>query len=188
MKEKFRKIATVILAVWMISLVGIGAFYYFVIMPQKTRLEGLSSKVETEIETNLVASHAKEKRAAELMEIKAAQAAHLLSDFLIARGQVNNFVFDFKKMADENGIYDFTGSHDPSNSYFDIAGLKTIQEGTMRINFSGNYVQFISLLNSLERYKPTVFVDRFDISRTRRKDGHNNINMNLTFFVTKEAE
>ncbi|MFI4912580.1 MAG: GspMb/PilO family protein [Sedimentisphaeraceae bacterium JB056] len=188
MKDKLRKFLTVILIVWIIALVGIGSFYYFVIMPQENKLDGLSSKVEYEIETNLVASHAKEKRAMELMAAKDLQAKDLLRRFLVDRANVNNFVFDFQKLADECGIDDFTGSHDPSNSYYNISGLKEIQEGTMRINFSGDYVQFIKLLNSLERYKPVIFIDRFNITRTRRIEGTNTVNIGLTFFVTKESD
>ena len=115
MKDKFRKTAIIILAFWGLALIGAVIFYYFVITPQKSRIKALSSKVEQEIESNLVAAQAKEQRAAELMDFKIAQARGLIGDFIIDKNEVNNFVFDFKKMADEIGIYDFTGSHNPQH-------------------------------------------------------------------------
>jgi Tfp pilus assembly protein PilO len=186
MKEKFRKLAVFILIVWIITLIGMGSFFYFVIMPQKNNLDALFTKVEHEIETNLVASHAKEKIAAELMDAKVGRACDLLNRFLIEKSEVNNFIFDFQRLADSSGISNFTGSHDPSKSYFAITGLKYIKEGNLRINFSGDYIQFINLLNKLERYQPVVFVDRFSISRTRVRERDNNINMTLTFFSANE--
>jgi hypothetical protein len=188
MKEKFRKTIIAVLAIWLMSLIGVGIFYYFVIMPQKTRLYALTARVEHEIKTNLVASHSKEKYAAELMDFKMAQARGLIADFLINKADVSNFVFDFQKMADSNGIDDFTGSHNPASSYFGMSGFESIQEGAMKLNFSGNYLHFIKMVNSLERYRPFVFVDRFDISQARRREGNCNININLIFFAATEPK
>lgn len=184
-KEKFRKFATIVLVVWLISLVVIGACYYFVIVPQKTHLKKLFSRVEHEIETNLVASHANEKKASELMDKKMIEAEELLGDFIVKKSEVTDFIFDFKRMADASGIVDFTGSYDPSTSYTDVTGFTKISEGSLRINFSGDYSQFIKMLNNFERYKPVVFIDRFDMSRARRQGQGSIINMTLTYYVIK---
>ncbi len=188
MKEKIRKFATILLFVWIIFFIGIGAFYYFVIMPQKSKLTNLFAKVEYEIETNLVAAQAKEERAKKLMDEKMVRACQLLNNFLIDKEEVNNLVFDFKKLADDSDISDFTGSHDPSSSYTKMAGLENILEGSMRMNFSGDYNNFIKLVNNLERYQPVVFVDRFDISRIRKNSASSNMNITLTFFVESEEK
>ncbi len=184
-KEKFRKFAMAILVAWVISIFVIGICYYFIIVPQKSHLEKLSSRVEQEIETNLVSTHTHEKKAAELMKMKMAEAGALIDDFIVERSDVTDFIFDFKRMADACGIVDFTGSYDPSSSYTDIAGYSKINEGSLRINFSGDYMQFITMINNFERYKPIIFIDRFDISRVRRQRENSNINMTLTYYSTK---
>ncbi len=184
-KDKFRKFATAVLVVWLISLIVIGASYYFVIIPQKAHLKKLFSKVEHEIETNLVASQVNEKKAKELMDMKMEEADELVRNFLVRRSEVSDFIFDFKRMADAGGISDFTGSYDPSTSYSNIVGFKTLSEGNLRINFTGDYGQFINMLNNFERYKPFVFVDRFDMSRVRQQKGGSTINMTLTYYAVK---
>lgn len=185
MRDKLRKTFIFVAIIWIATLIGVGVVYFFVINPQKTHIKDLVSKLENEIETNLVTAKANEKRAKELMDARIAEAADLIDNFIVHKTQVTSFVFDFNRMASANGINDFTGSHDPTGGYSSMGGYKKLSEGTIKINFSGDYIQFVRLLNSIERYKPVVFVDRFDITRSRRQDDMNNINMTLNFYITK---
>ena len=68
MKDKIRKAAIFVTIIWISSVLVAAAAYYFVLRPQKNHIDELFSKLEHEIETNLVTAKANDMRAQELLD------------------------------------------------------------------------------------------------------------------------
>ena len=58
----------------------------------------------------------------------------------------------------------------------------------INISFTGDWNQFATFLNSLERRKPVIFVDKFTIARADQDDSVFQVNLNVAAFVRKQQD
>jgi Tfp pilus assembly protein PilO len=175
--------------VWAVCVVIFLVAYIFIIRPQKSSKEHVENKLA-------------EKRKIYESAIKAAQGEtkiqlneeienlhNKLKDFVADFEDSANLTFDLSQIAEEKKIASF-GSKVKSN-----LGLKTkdeykfISENEINITFTGNFNQFATFLNNLERHRPVIFVEKFSLIRSSgSKDSSYRINLNVTAFVIKQQD
>lgn len=112
-----------------------------------------------------------------------------LKDFTVDFEDSANLTFDISQIANEKKVGSFSIKMQEGN----IGGpagtdLKHLQENQININFEGDFNQFATFLNALERHRPAVFVDNFKITRSQRDDSDHKVNMKLAVFVRKQQD
>ncbi|ARN55718.1 hypothetical protein [Sedimentisphaera salicampi] len=188
MKAKLKETFGKVLLIWAIFAAAISACYFFILMPQARKLDVLYSRLDKKIAKNLVIANADNERAESIMDKRVKEAEDLISEFLIRKEDVNGMIFKFNRLASEANVSNFSASYSPESSYRKVTGFKHIGQGTIRLNFTANFKEFMSMLSKLETYTPVVFVDRFDISEPKMGNEKNNINILLTFYTDKETK
>jgi Tfp pilus assembly protein PilO len=111
-----------------------------------------------------------------------------LKDFAVDFENSPNLTFDIGQIATEKKVDSFSIKTQEKTRSSSGADLKFLQENRIDLSFAGDFNQFASFLNALERNRPVVFVDNFKITRSPTGDSKHRANMKLAVFVRKQQE
>jgi hypothetical protein len=182
----YRKYIITMGIVWGVSFVLFAIAYYLLIVPQlksKTQLlkEATNKKVQFEMALNASIEENKKKLAAEVESLRGK-----LNDYVSEYEDFANQTFAISRIAGDKQVGAFTVKTSEMNKQQDDSAAKNLQENRMEIAFTSDFLQFANFLNTLERHKPVVFVDRFKVQRDSQSGGANKVDMSLSFFVRKK--
>jgi Tfp pilus assembly protein PilO len=111
-----------------------------------------------------------------------------LNSFVVDYEDSSNLTFDISQIANEKKVNSFSIKMQEGSKGSAGAELKYIQENEIDIGFAGNFNQFATFLNALERNEPVFFVNNFRIIRSKTEDSDHRVNMKLAVFVRKQEE
>ena len=110
-----------------------------------------------------------------------------LSRYVVSMAQASEFTVDINRLAKQAGLQEFSSTNRMQGSYGPINECRHICEGRIQIKFKSSFSQFAGFINSLERYTPVIFVDTFNIERSKDDDEGHKVDMVLTFFVGQDS-
>jgi hypothetical protein len=111
-----------------------------------------------------------------------------IKDFVITFEDAANLTFDISQVANEKKVGSFNIKMEENSKGTKDLGLKYLSENQIDIGFEGDFIQFATFLNALERHRPVVFVDNFKIMRSAMDDSNHRVLMKLSVFVRKQQE
>jgi hypothetical protein len=184
----YRKYIIAMGIVWMASLVLFALVYYVVIAPQlKIRNQAFKEAAEKKklFESALSAAQEdnKKKLAGELEELKTR-----LSNYVSEYDDSANLTFSISSIAADKQVSGFTVKTTEQGKVQDALVAKNLQENRIETTFTSDFLQFANFLNTLERHRPVIFVDRFKVSRGDQVGMPNKVDMTLSYFVRKKQD
>lgn len=111
-----------------------------------------------------------------------------IKDFVVAFEDAANLTFDISQMANEKKVSSFNIKMQENKKGSTALDLNYLQENQIDVGFEGDFIQFATFLNALERHRPVVFVDNFKIMRSAIGDSNHRVIMKLAVFVRKQQE
>jgi Tfp pilus assembly protein PilO len=111
-----------------------------------------------------------------------------VNDFTVASEDSANLVFDISKIAGEKKVTAFSIRSKGNEAVSPIPNCKYICEGRVEISFTAGFNQFASFLSALERHRPLLFVDSFEISHSRQGEAGCQATTNTVMLVRKAQE
>lgn len=187
-KKTNKKLFTIVAIFWAGSFVLFVLAYMVALLPQQ--------KIRQEVETEFAATKRSYDSVIEMSreETKARFEEDLenlknkLKDFTVDFEDAPNLTFDISQIANDKKVDSFSIKTQENIKTSAELGLKYIKENEIDINFAGDFNQFATFLNTLERNRPVVFVDNFKITRSQRDELGHKVNMKLAVFVRKQQE
>jgi Tfp pilus assembly protein PilO len=173
---------------WIGCLVVFIFVYLLALKPQSMYKHKLSKELE-EMKRNYVAAREiSNKGAREQLALDVEKLQQQLHRFVADANDYENLTFDIGRIANKIRVISFSIKGKNIKGLFEIPKCKLIGENKMEISFSGDFNQFASFLNALERHEPVLFVDTFKIDRSNRDNETNKVSMSLSVFVeTQES-
>ena len=183
----YKKYILTMAMVWAACLVLFAIAYFFIIAPRlKVKAELVKKSVETRrmYETAIDAANeeSKKKLAEEVKRIK-----NKLGNYITEFEESANLTFDISRIAADKQVSSFTIKTTDQTKDTDQPESKNLQENRIGIGFESDFRQFTAFLNTLERHRPVVFVDRFKVSRGRTGETGHQVDMDLSIFVRKRT-
>lgn len=183
-----KKLFTIVAFIWAGSLVLFVLAYIIVLSPQqKSRQEVETEFTQTKRKYDSVIEMSREETKARFKE-ELESLQNKLKDFAFDFEDSPNLTFDISQIANEKKVESFSIKTQEDRINSERLGLKYLQENQVNINFAGNFNQFATFLNTLERNRPVVFVDNFRITRSPREELGHKVNMKLAVFVRKQQD
>lgn len=187
MKSICKKNVKVLISAWFGSLVMFLLVYILVLMPQQN-IKKQSREVLNEKE-RLYSSAVKASQ--ENARIRLKEQSVALSDklmaFVVDFEDSADLIFDISQIANETEVASFSIKARDARQR-KKAGFDYISEDQIDIQFTADFNKFISLLNSLERFKPIILIDRFHIIRSKAEGSNHDASVSLAVFVKKQQE
>jgi Tfp pilus assembly protein PilO len=178
-----KKLFTIVALIWVGSLVLFVLAYIAVLSPQQKIKQQVETEfAETKRKYNSVIEMSQEETKARFKE-ELESLQNKLKDFTVDFEDSPNFTFVISQIANEKKVESFSIKTQEDSINSARLGLKYIKENQININFAGDFNQFVTFLNTLERNRPAVFVDNFKITRSQREELGHKVNMKLTVFV-----
>jgi hypothetical protein len=111
-----------------------------------------------------------------------------IKDFVVEFEDAANLTFDISQVANEKKVGSFSIKMEENSRDTKELDLKYLGENQIDVGFEGDFIQFATFLNALERHRPVVFVDNFKIIRSAIGDSNHRVIMKLAVFVRKQQE
>jgi Tfp pilus assembly protein PilO len=175
--------------IWVACFVIFLLAYMIIVRPQKNSKKLVENKLAEKkqvYQSALRAAHEDTKiRLNEQIEL----LQNRLKDFVADFEDSVNLTFDLSQIADEEKVASF-GSKVKSNRGLTMQKdeYKYIRENQINISFSGDFNQFATFLNTLERHRPVIFVDKFTLTRSARDESVYLANLSVIAFVRKQQD
>ncbi len=184
----YKKYVVTMGLIWGLCLALFVLAYLFILSPQietKAKLVKEANEKKKAYESALEASKEENrKKLADEVEAVKSRAYDYVADFEDSA----NLTFDIGRIASEKQVGSFTVKATEKSQGSDKLESKNIEQKYIDIAFESNYKQFATFLNSIERHRPVIFIDRFKVSRAAQSGNWNKVDMGLTIFVRKKTQ
>ncbi len=183
MKKVLKEYLTTLGLVWIGCLIVFVFVYMMAIKPQSRYRHKLSKDLEEKKQNYIDAREISNKEARKQLALDVEKLQQKLHRFVADANDSANLTFDISRIANKISVLSFGIKGRNGKGLFEISQCKLIGENRMDISFGGDFNQFASFLNALERHEPVLFVDSFTIDRSSRDDEANKVSMSLSVFV-----
>lgn len=176
-------------AVWGGTVPLLIVLYLLLLVPQNRRLRQLQVELEEKklAFTGAEAAATEQARAERNQRID--KLRQKLGTFVAEPDQLDELTFSIRRIATEAQVEGFAIKEGMRSSYLaPMPDGEHIAHGSTNIAFASTFDRFASLVNSLERHRPVVFVEELTISIPPQTAALPQVEMVLTFFVRKPAQ
>ncbi len=170
---------------WGISLLLFAVAFVLFLGPQGSmRKSTLRELMESE-QTYDAAREAARQESKERLERELARLRGQVGDFVVPFENSADLTFDIGRMARELDIESFNVTNQPAHKDGFSQKSEYVVEQGIEVTGSATFSQFASLLNALERHRPALFVQQFEISPPNEAGARPKIRLNLVCLVRK---
>lgn len=187
-KKKNKKLFMTVAIIWVGSFILFAIAYVVLLLPQKKNKEQVESEYDRmKLKYGSVIEMRNEETKARFKE-ELESLKNKVKDFTLDSEKASSLTFDISQIANKKKVDSFSIKTQENVKATADLGLKYIKENQIDINFAGNFNQFATFLNTLERNRPVIFVDSFKITRSHRDDLGHKVNMDLAVFIRKQQD
>ena len=172
--------------IWSACFVVFLLAYILVLGPQKKHEKRIENKLTESKQVYESAQRAAQKETKIRLNEQIERLQSRLEDFVIDFEDSANLTFDISQIANEKKVASFSIKSKDSRGPSTISETKYIRENHLVISFIGDFNQFATFLNALERHRPVLFVDKFAITRSGQDDSGYQVSLNVAAFVKKQ--
>jgi hypothetical protein len=191
MNSVYGKYFTKMAAIWGGCFVLFLIINMLVLAPQKNTKKALEQKLQEKKRIhNLAMEMAKKENKIKLNE-ELEDLREQLDAVVIDFESATNLTFEISRIANEKEVSSFSiDSKRGADRKDKNSKNKYISESNYDVSFlAKDFNQFATLLNTLERHKPTIFVDMFTIKRSGPgggDDSKHRVKMDLTVLIKEK--
>ncbi|GAF68835.1 unnamed protein product [marine sediment metagenome] len=184
----YKKYFAAMALIWAGCAVVIILAYLLLFAPQSRRRLQTENQLKETKRAYRAGLKAGQKDAQDLAREQIQQMQHGLANFVTDAESSANLIFDLSQIANARQLDSFTIKAKDDREKSEMSDYKNIGENHIDVSFTGDFNQFATFLNAMERHQPVIFVDQFKITRPKRQGTANNVNMSLAVFVRKNNE
>ncbi len=183
-----RKYLTTAGLIWTACFAVFMLAYILVLGPQKKHERRIENELAERKQVYESALRAAQKETKIRLNEEIERLRSRLSDFVIDFEDSTNLTFDISQIANEKKVASFSSKVKKSRGLSTITDYKYIYEDQIVISFIGDFNQFATFLNALERHRPVIFVDKFSLTRSGQEDSVYKVSLNVAVLVKKQQD
>ena len=188
MKPIYRKYFTKAALAWAGCLILFFFIHMFMLAPQGKSKKQIGKQLAEQKQMYASALKATQQENKIRLNEQIERLQNALKDFVVDFEDSANLTFDISQIANEKRLASFSIKGKESRGGSSKPNGKYLSENRFGISFTGDFNQFATFLNALERHRPVVFVDKFKITRSRQEDSGHKVNMDLAVLVKKRQD
>ena len=182
-----RHLRTAVLA-WTGCFMLLLLFHLLVLAPQeKLRIQTEGLFTQTKRMTQAAKEAARLENQTKLQEL----VTHLddtLKNFVFEEGDTANLTFDIDRISNDIKLDSSSITATGSAGIVEIENCNHLSAKYVNVNFASTFNKFAAFLNALERSRPVIFIDKFEIIRSRDSNSNHIVDMKLAVLVGKNGE
>lgn len=182
-----RHLKTAIL-VWAACLMPLLLFHLLVLAPQeKLRMQTEELFTQTKRMAQAAKEAARRENQIKLQEL----VTHLddtLKNFVFEEEDTANLTFDIDRISNDIKLDASSITATGSAGIVEIENCNHLSAKYVNVNFTSTFNKFAAFLNALEKNRPVIFIDKFEIIRSRDSNSEHTVDMKLAVLVAKNGE
>ncbi len=183
-----RKYLTTAGLIWTACFAVFLLAYILVLGPQKKHERRIENELAERKQVYESALRAAQKETKIRLNEEIERLQSRLKDFVIDFEDSTNLTFDISQIANEKKVASFSSKVKKSRGLSTKTDSKYIYENQIVISFIGDFNQFATFLNALERHRPVIFVDKFSVTRSGQEDSVYKVSLNVAALVKKQQD
>ena len=172
--------------IWAACFVVFLLAYMLVLGPQKNYKNNIENEIAERKQAYESALRAAQKETKIRLNEQIERLQSRLEDFVIDFEDSANLTFDISQIANEKKVASFSIKGKDRRGPSIKSEAKYICENHIVISFIGDFNQFATFLNALERHRPVIFVDKFTITRSGQDSSVYRVTLNVAALVKKQ--
>ncbi len=182
--KKYLKVSALILIVCMAAFV---LLYLLLIGPQNDTQRDIETRLmQCKQEYNLAKIASKEENQALIRE-EIGNLKSRLNDFVLDNKNASDLTFDISQIANECALSSFSIQSSDVERISESSDPNNVFEKSIKVSFIAEFEDFAYFLNTLERHKPVLFVNKFMLSRQNNSNANYQVTVDLAALVCKQT-
>lgn len=179
------KLKTKLLIIWCLYFAGTAAVYFTVFAAQVAKREQLAIRLDNKVHQLKVIEEAYQGKEVEKLTAQLDEKRHTLEAFCVGFETLPELTLKISEKANELNLSSFSIKSRSDQVKKEIPGYKGLYQSIMDVSFYADFNTFAKFVNTLERNRPVIFVDKFSISNTRQSsvDRGNPVKMTLSVYT-----
>jgi hypothetical protein len=159
--------------------------YFLAIGPQNTLMARLCKDFISSNEEYALAQTAGRQETKDHMDQKLQAVRQKTSLFVVPADNTASLTFQINQLAARYQLQNFSTKTRQAAVSFENNNNVKIMESCLELNFSGNFNQAASFLNSLERNNPVIFVEGVNLHCDPRDVSLSEVHMQISYLIGK---
>ena len=180
--------------IWMVSLVLCLMAYVIVLRPQNSSQRRLENTLAEQKQLYASARRAAQEETKIQLNEQIERLRDQLRTFAIDLEDLTDLTFDISQMANQENLASFSvttrGIQRSAGRRSVAAGQESetshVRENHIDIKFTAGFYQFATFVNALERHRPVLFINQFNISRSNQNGAVFQVSLDVAAFVRKQ--
>lgn len=172
--------------IWAASFVVFLLAFILILRPQKNSRRRIENELAEKKRVYESAMTATKKETKDRLNEQIENLRTRMKDFIIDFEDSANLTFEISQIANEKNVASFSIKGKESSARAEQINYKYINENHIIISFIGEFSQFATFLNALERHRPVLLVDKFTVSRSGNDDSAFRVSLDVSAFVRKQ--
>lgn len=182
--KKYLKVSALILFICLAAFV---LMYFLLIGPQNETQRNIETRLnQCKQEYNLAKIASKEENQVLIRE-EIGNLKNRLNDFVLDNKNAADLTFDISQIANECSLSSFNIQSSDVEGISESSDPNNVFEKSIKVSFMAGFEDFAFFLNTLERHKPVLFVNKFMLSRQNNSNTNYQVTVDLAALVCKQA-
>ncbi|HBG28256.1 MAG: hypothetical protein A2Y10_09685 [Planctomycetes bacterium GWF2_41_51] len=186
MKTKNQNYFRGIFFIWVLCFFLLLAVYLLILRPAQQNSRLLEKRLAEKKQIYDMIIQTEQKQTMNLMRQELDNRKEGLNKYVIEPKKMSDLIFNISQIANEKKVDSFNIKGIETGKSSSSSKSKYITEDYIDVSFETSFINFASILNSLERNAPIVFIDKFSIIRGDDKPAAGKVKMNLAVFVSQK--
>ena len=190
MKQVLAKRLKIASAVWAGCAALSLAAYMFVLSPQDSTRQQLRRQLLEKKQLYEAAVEAAQDKNRVQLQQQLRRLSDRLAAFVVDPEASADLTLDISEIANERAVsaLSIAGKGKVTSAGAEIPGCKLIKENKIKLSFQSGFPEFAGFLNTLERHRPVVFIDTFQIVRSEDDRAGHKVEMELAVLVGSKKQ
>ncbi|MHC4116263.1 MAG: hypothetical protein ACYSWO_02025 [Planctomycetota bacterium] len=172
---------------WAACFMGLLLFYLFVLAPQeKSGIQTQEAFIQAKQLAQSAREAAKKENRDKLLDL-ITKMENTLEDFLFGEENIANLTFDIDRISNDIQLDSSSITAKGSAGIVKIANCEHLFTKNVNVDFVSNFNKFAAFVNALERSRPVILIDKFEIIRSKQNDTNHKVTMELAVLVHRDA-
>lgn len=162
--------------------------YMIVLEPQRQNKESVANKLIEQKRAFEAAQNAAKQETQDRLTSQVADLKNTLNKFVVHVGEPATLMFDISGAAGRQQLKAFSIKSKQSRTTPGTPEFTYITESRFDVSFDAGFEQFTTFLSTLERHDPTLFVDKFVITRSDKPGQGHPVTLDFAVLVEKPQD
>jgi hypothetical protein len=157
-----------------------------ILVPQQASKKRITQQLDDRKQTYKEMLDASKPSSLSQLRVHVESLEDKVGSYVVESNDLAGLTFDVSRIAGDGQVSAFSIKSKGGWKGAEVPACNRLSANHIDVRFTGSFLQFATFLNMLERHRPLVLVDRFEIKRSKDDGFSHKVNMDLAVLVKSQ--